>query len=466
MATSKIIDYFRLKDIVNQRIVYDLPLNYTDSQSSSTIKVAITITSKYDKNLHNDKEGFEKVLLPEKPKIIVYLQGGPGLPCPVPTSNLGKTKVLLEKGYQIVYLDQRGTGLSTPLEVKTFKNLVLKEYGNFEVDSQLKFILNFRADSIIRDLEQIRKDLIGNHHKWSIMGQSYGGFCCFTYLSLFPESISEVIITGGVPPVHFKADDVYKATYQRTIERNLHYYDKYPRDQSKVVRICEYLNANKVVLPNGGTLSVERFQQLGLRFGGTGGTDGIHLIVSKFDYDLDLFGYPTYDLLNTIQQFLGFETNVIYALFQEAIYCNGNSKSNWSADRLRYALDNEKLFTLNKEQVFFTGEMVYKSMFDDYSELKPFKELAYALHDFSEWSTIYDPKVLKTITWDKVPIVAATYFDDQYVDFEITRKVKQDIIPRGNLRQFITNEYFHNGLGQDPETILSSLFDLLDREID
>ena len=142
----------------------------------------------------------------------------------------------------------------------------MKEYGNFEVDSQLKFILNFRADSIIRDLEQIRKDLIGNHHKWSIMGQSYGGFCCFTYLSLFPESISEVIITGGVPPVQFKADDVYKATYQRTIERNLHYYDKYPRDQSKVVRICEYLNANKVVLPNGGTLSVERFQQLGLRF--------------------------------------------------------------------------------------------------------------------------------------------------------------------------------------------------------
>ena len=110
----------------------------------------------------------------------------------------------MEKGYQIVYLDQRGTGLSTPLEVKTFKNLVLKEYGNFEVDSQLKFILNFRADSIIRDLEQIRKDLIGNHHKWSIMGQSYGGFCCFTYLSLFPESISEVIITGGVPPVHSK----------------------------------------------------------------------------------------------------------------------------------------------------------------------------------------------------------------------------------------------------------------------
>ena len=159
----------------------------------------------------------------------------------------------MEKGYQIVYLDQRGTGLSTPLEVKTFKNLVLKEYGNFEVDSQLKFILNFRADSIIRDLEQIRKDLIGNHHKWSIMGQSYGGFCCFTYLSLFPESISEVIITGGVPPVHFKADDVYKATYQRTIERNLHYYDKYPRDQIKVVGICEYLNANKVVLPNGGT---------------------------------------------------------------------------------------------------------------------------------------------------------------------------------------------------------------------
>ena len=61
MATSKIIDYFRLKDIVNQRIVYDF-LNYTDSQSSSTIKVAITITSKYDKNLHNDKRDLKSVI--------------------------------------------------------------------------------------------------------------------------------------------------------------------------------------------------------------------------------------------------------------------------------------------------------------------------------------------------------------------------------------------------------------------
>ncbi|EMG47191.1 pip Proline iminopeptidase [Candida maltosa Xu316] len=465
MSSFKIIDYFRLKDIVNQRVVFDLPLDYYGT-SSSSIRVHVTITSKYDKELHNDEDGFRKILLPEKPKLIAYLQGGPGFPCPIPTSNSGKTKVLLDKGYQIIYLDQRGTGFSTPIEAKTFENLVTKEFGNYDVASQLKYILHFRADSIINDLESIRKELLGATTKWSIIGQSYGGFCCFTYLSMFPDSIKEVIITGGVPPVGFEADNVYQATYQRTIERNLHYYDKFPRDKVKVVQICQFLEKNKVELPNGGVLSVERFQQLGLRFGGTGGTNNLHLIVDKFVYDLELFGYPTYEVLTNIQNSLGFDTNVIYALFQEAIYCDGKSKSDWAADRLRYAPENKSKFVVNNEEVFFTGEMVYKSMFDDYAELQPFKQLAFALHDLHSWSQLYNTKVLQSITWDKVPIVAATYYDDQYVDFELTKKVKENVIPRGNLRQFITNQYFHNGLGQDPDTILNTLFDLLEREID
>lgn len=32
--------------------------------------------------------------------------------------------------------------------------------------------------------------------RWSLLGQSFGGFCCATYLSLAPEALTEVLMTG------------------------------------------------------------------------------------------------------------------------------------------------------------------------------------------------------------------------------------------------------------------------------
>lgn len=48
------------------------------------------------------------------------------------------------------------------------------------------------------------------------------------------------------------------------------YYNKYPADVARVRRIMAYLESHKVVLPNGGTLSPVRFQQLGIDFGKQG----------------------------------------------------------------------------------------------------------------------------------------------------------------------------------------------------
>ena len=58
----------------------------------------------------------------------------------------------------------------------------------------------------VRDCEAIRQALIGHkddpdQRKWTILGQSFGGFCAFTYLSFFPESLKEVFTTGGIPPL-------------------------------------------------------------------------------------------------------------------------------------------------------------------------------------------------------------------------------------------------------------------------
>ncbi|KAG7661420.1 uncharacterized protein J8A68_004998 [[Candida] subhashii] len=465
MVNYEIIDSFQTKGIVNQRVCFEVPLQYNNSKDSTTIKVAINITQKYDESLFQSGSAaaLDKIVLPQNPKLIVYLQGGPGYPCQVPTSNSGKEKVLLERGYQIVFLDQRGTGLSTPIEGDSFEELVRKRYNDdYSVENQLEYILNFRADSIVEDLEVIRKELIPNQ-KWSLLGQSYGGFITFAYLSKYSQSLKEVLITGGIPPIGFSVDEIYQATYERTKERNVHYYNKFPQDKAKVAAICQYLSTTRVILPNEGILSVERFQQLGLIFGATGGTDRLHEIVTKFYYDLQ-FGQPTYQILNTIQNELGFDTNVIYALFQEAIYCDGNieSPTNWGANRLRNIEGNEK-FIKNDHEVYFTGEMVYKSMFEDYSELRKFKNLADRLHQNTKWSRLYDVEHLKTVDWNKVPVVAATYFDDQYVDFGLSREAKKRAFNNnGNLKQYITSEHFHNGLRADPEKVLGALFTLLD----
>ena len=61
--------------------------------------------------------------------------------------------------------------------------------------------LRCRADSIVRDAEVVRralvpKDTLGG--RWTILGQSFGGFCCLTYLSIAPQGD---VIDGNYTPL-------------------------------------------------------------------------------------------------------------------------------------------------------------------------------------------------------------------------------------------------------------------------
>lgn len=461
MAAYEVIDAFVSDGLLNQRIALSVPLSYSKT-SGEKITIVANINQKYDNKLHQD---IQKVAFPKDAKPLAYIQGGPGFPCAVPLTNSGLTKILTDNGYQVIYYDQRGTGLSTPIETK-----LLESKGSPE--AIVEYLTHFRADSIVEDLEHLRETLFGKS-KWLIMGQSFGGFCCFTYLSFHADSLESVFVTGGVPPVGFTADDVYTQTYKRTAERNFHYYSKYPGDKDRVKKILQYLNANKVLLPDGGELSVERFQQLGLNFGASGGTDAIHQLVVKFAWDLETFGEPTYAVLSDVHLKHSFDTNILYALFQECIYAdNKGSATNWAADRIRYAEGNEKFvfsedLLKSDDPVYFTGEMVFKSMFHDYAQLRPLTEVAHALHSYEDWTALYDDTKFSAITWDTLPVVAATYYYDQYVDFDLTMKVKLKLFKEnGNLRQYITSEFFHNGLRADPEKVVGSLLKLLNCEVD
>ena len=55
----------------------------------------------------------------------------------------------------------------------------------------------------MRDAELIRRAIVPaaggglGGGRWSVLGQSFGGFCCATYLSLAPEALTEVLMTGA-----------------------------------------------------------------------------------------------------------------------------------------------------------------------------------------------------------------------------------------------------------------------------
>ena len=169
-------------------------------------------------------------------------------------------------------LDQRGCGLSTALQASHLEQ--------FSPEDQLRLLSFFRADSIVEDCEFIRKKIIGTA-KWTLLGQSYGGFVSMRYLSARPEGIDTALFAGGIPPVGRNAIDVYRATFCRLMIRNERYYERYPQDVQRVKDIIKILNAHPHFLPDGGIYTAKRFQLLGLRLGTDHSFEALHYLIEK-----------------------------------------------------------------------------------------------------------------------------------------------------------------------------------------
>lgn len=368
---------------------------------------------------------------------LLYLQGGPGFGAPRPTNQSGWLKRALQE-FRVVLLDQRGTGHSTPVSAEALTHLNPAE--------QTDYLSHFRADSIVRDAELIRAQLSPNR-PWSLLGQSFGGFCCLSYLSLFPQALHEVYITGGIPPVGRSADEVYRATYQRVADKNRAFFSRFPHAQALVNRLAQHLHQHEVRLPNGQRLTVEQLQQQGLDLGATGAFEGLYFLLE--DAFIGERINPVF--LYQIQAMQPFNAHPIFAILHEAIYAEGQA-SNWAADRVR--AEYPELNWTPGQDLAFTGEMVYPWMFEQFRELVPLKEAAHLLAKKADWGPLYDPAQLAR---NPVPVACAVYADDMYVEFDFCRETLKGL---GSSRAWITNEYEHNGLRADGEYILDRLIRL------
>ena len=365
---------------------------------------------------------------------LVFFQGGPGYESPRPITDSGWIKRASEE-YKVLLLDQRGTGLSTPVSGDSFKAMN---------DSDLAHYLTFfRADNIVRDAEEIRKNLIQDK-KWSVLGQSFGGFCATNYLSFYPNSLEKVFITGGLPPLSAHPDDIYRSTYKRVIQKNKIFYDIFPQAKVNSRKIADHLMENEVLLPNGDTLSVERFQQLGLNLGFSDGMATLNFLFERAFVNKKL----SYSFLKGILSLQTFDTNPIFTVLHEACYAQEFS-TDWSAYRI---LDEYQEFKPDNNDLFFTGEMLYPWMLDSYKALKPFKGAANILAKKNDWPMLYSEKNLKD---NQVSVAAAVYTNDMYVDREYSMELA-GIIP--NMSIWETETLEHNALRSNGKLVLDSLF--------
>lgn len=414
---------------------FDVPLNYADPNDSSISVYAREVVAP-DKQ-HDD--------LPW----MVYFQGGPGFGAPRPKDASGWLGRALQE-FRVLLLDQRGTGRSTPVNQQTLARFPTAQ-------AQARYLKHFRADAIVQDAERIRRQLVGEDIPWSALGQSYGGFCITHYLSAAPEGLKEVFITGGLPSLNRSADEVYLATYRRVMEQNRRYYERYPNDVEIVHRIVQTLTKKDVFLPSGDRLSPRRFQQLGLGFGASDGFEEFHYLLEEAFVEGANGPELSYTFLFGVEKMQAFNTNPIFAILHESIYCQNASRhtaaSNWAAHRMR---EEYPEFEIDSNQpVYFTGEMIYPWMFDEYRELRPIKEAAEILAQFDDWPTLYDREQLEN---NHVPGAAAIYYDDMYVERAFSEETARTI---SGLKVWITNEYEHNGLRADGEVILDRLISMV-----
>src|SRR5215469_12248952 len=336
---------------------------------------------------------------------LLYLQGGPGFGGP----RLSGRSSWLNRGlddFRVLLLDQRGTGRSTPATRHTLASLD-------SADSQAAYLSFFRADSIVRDAELIRRQLTGGE-PWCVLGQSFGGFCTVTYLSHAPEGIREAFITGGLPGLQATADDVYRATYPRVRARSEAHYARYPADVDQARKVARLLAGTEVVLPDGARLTVEAFQSLGPMLGQSTGSDELHYLLEGAFAG----GRISDGFLHAVHGKLSFAARPLYGLLHEACYAQGAATA-WSAQRVRGEFGEfDPRAALDGDQpLLFTGEMIYPWMFDLDPVLRPLRAAADALAVREDWPPLYDAARLAA---SDVPAAAAVYFHDMYVPRELS----------------------------------------------
>ena len=140
-----------------------------------------------------------------EPDPFTLIAGGPGQ---ASTTFYAQTKpafARIRRTRDIVLVDQRGTGLSTPLRCENIErdevfldSATFSRLGTECVDGLSHDPAFFTTSAAVRDLELMRETL--GYPSLNIYGISYGTRVAQHYLKRYPEHARTVILDGVVPP--------------------------------------------------------------------------------------------------------------------------------------------------------------------------------------------------------------------------------------------------------------------------
>lgn len=360
---------------------------------------------------------------------VLWLQGGPGGKAVRPVPSPSWLTAAL-RTYRVILMDQRGTGRSTPANRQTLAGM--------DARAQADYLAHFRADAIVRDAEFLRYALCDGE-PWTLLGQSFGGFCALTYLSIAPEGLAQVMITGGLPSLTATAEEVYRAAYPRVVAKNDEFYGRYPGDVERARAVVNHLREHEEYLPTGERLSVRRFQGMGITFGMASSFDSLHYLLEEAFVAGPMGPVLSDTFLRGVEGALNFAGRPLYAVLHEPIYAQ-NAASGWAAEKVYRELAE---FSPDADGAFLlTGEMIYPFLFEEDPALVPLAGAAQVLAERADWPALYDLDVLADNT---VPVVAAVYHGDMYVDRDHSLATAAQV---RNVRTWVTSEYEHDGVRQ------------------
>jgi len=159
---------------------------------------------------------------------VVFFNGGPASDSH--SSLQAIDQVDEAKKHPFVFIDQRGTGCSSPFPTDPAST------------ENVQRLANYGSRAIVKDAEAIRAQLFGRSSKWKIFGQSYGGYIVHRYLEVAPQSVDHALAHGS----SIMSDPVAWVTWRvRSQHRVLeNYLSIYPDDRAKLERLRSLVPAD------------------------------------------------------------------------------------------------------------------------------------------------------------------------------------------------------------------------------
>src|SRR6185369_5565354 len=158
--------------------------------------------------------GINLVVLPatgdkREPDPLVYFAGGPGSAATEDAPGIANLFKKVREHRDLLFVDQRGTGKSNPLNCPFFNPNDLQSYlgyffpledvrkcrAELEATADLKL---YTTDIAVDDMDEVRAAL--GYERLNLFGASYGTRAALTYLKRYPKRVRTATLQGVAPP--------------------------------------------------------------------------------------------------------------------------------------------------------------------------------------------------------------------------------------------------------------------------